>query len=307
VEVRLFKKFGYIPPLPKLLMVEVTNRCNSRCIMCDRQSMTRPQGNMDLALFKRAIDNAAALGIQKLQLNRFGEPLLHPSLVEMTEYAIRKGIRRAYFASNASLLNPEIAQRIIDSGLHHIILSLDGATAETFEHIRRGLKYKNVRKNIENFLELRAKEGRKYPYVVLNTILMKETEQQMGEVMGKWGKLVDELNVISAVKYGGIENHSSINRSTLPIKRGPCLHLSERLAIFWNGDVTVCCGDVNGDLRIGNIAQASIEELWNSAAIDRIRRIHASRDFSQLPICEGCDGTNYGVLQAMRKQEAPYR
>jgi radical SAM protein with 4Fe4S-binding SPASM domain len=79
------------------------------------------------------------------------------------------------------------------------------------------------------------------------------------------------------------------------------------MAVLWNGDVTVCCGDIDGELSVGNVRDSTIEEIWNGAEIKKIRKAHFSKDFSSLPLCDRCDGTNKTKLRAMREAESVYR
>ncbi|MBI5553658.1 MAG: SPASM domain-containing protein [Candidatus Diapherotrites archaeon] len=102
--------------VPTALQVEVTTACNLKCTMCEHTYMQNVGGN---------------LGI--------GEALLNRSFLEMVEYAKQKGIY-AWFSDNMTLLTEEIANRVLDAGVDLIVLSLDGATPETFEKIRVGAK-----------------------------------------------------------------------------------------------------------------------------------------------------------------------
>ena len=54
---------------------EVTNICNAKCIMCPREKMKRPQGVLDMALYKRVLDEAVCAGANQVSLENYGEPL----------------------------------------------------------------------------------------------------------------------------------------------------------------------------------------------------------------------------------------
>jgi radical SAM protein with 4Fe4S-binding SPASM domain len=60
--------------------------------------------------------------------------------------------------------------------------------------------------------------------------------------------------------------------------------------IFYNGDVNPCCGDIDGELVLGNIRDLSIKELWYGKKINRIRKMMTNRVIEELPVCMGCDG-----------------
>ncbi|KPA14924.1 radical SAM domain protein [Candidatus Magnetomorum sp. HK-1] len=68
----------------------------------------------------------------------------------------------------------------------------------------------------------------------------------------------------------------------------PCSYLMQRLTIFWNGDVTVCCMDYNNHFRLGNINKKSIEEIWMSDRLNSFRNIHANNKRRNMEICKNC-------------------
>ena len=78
-------------------------------------------------------------------------------------------------------------------------------------------------------------------------------------------------------------------------KEKPCFYTSYSMAVDWNGDVLLCVQDWNKKRKLGNIAYQSIEEIWKSVTLHKIRRklIKGSRSFSP---CDNCnaDGTVHG-------------
>jgi len=301
-----YRKLHYFPPLPFIVNVELTNHCNARCTMCDRPTMTRPTGYIEWGLYRHVIDQAASFGIRRVNLNRFGEPLLHPEVASMVRYAKEKGIKEVSFVTNGMLLDERKASAIIDAGLDKITISIDGATADTFEKIRVGCKYPKVTENVERFLELRGRKGVAKPYVQISTLLMQDTLHELDRVIERWRPLVDEIRLGPALQYGNVALNPLVPRSGLSRKPYPCSELFWRLIIFWNGDTTVCCEDINGALVVGNVRESSIRELWNSEKIRRIRRLHLKKEFSALPVCEACDLSNENMVDFLDRQTAYY-
>lgn len=299
---KMRKSLGLLPTVPPTVYIELTNRCNLNCIMCDRESMIRKQGLIDMALFQKVIDNAAEIRVPEVKLNRFGEPLLHPSLAEMIQYAKSKGIPRVYFTSNATLLTEARAREIIEAGLDSITFSVDGATAETYEKVRGIPDYSKIVGNIERFAEMRSQLGRSRPNIVLNTILMKETEPEILSVFKRWKPIVDKINILPVASYGTVETLSSVKRDTGQVRFRPCHHLFDRLMVFWDGVVTVCCGDINGELQIGRFPEERLESLWKNDRMTRLRRLHRARRIDELPVCLACDGVNEEVFKRMQQQ-----
>ena len=105
--------FGY----PAVATVEPTNLCNLRCIECPAGigSMTRSKGNLDISLFRSFIDDLSPC-LSYLMLYFQGEPLLHPQLTELIQYASHKKVYTSV-STNGHHLNRENVMRIIESGL----------------------------------------------------------------------------------------------------------------------------------------------------------------------------------------------
>src|SRR4051794_14764784 len=139
-------------PLPKFLQVEPVGQCNLRCRMCPipfRQDGPPygPPAFMDFDTFTRLIDQFPDL--DELQLQGLGEPMMHPRLFDMVACAVARGVKRVSTNSNMTLLNPDRAERCVASGLTELHVSIDGATAGTYEHIRVRAKFDRVVANVE--------------------------------------------------------------------------------------------------------------------------------------------------------------
>lgn len=298
------KRFNILPAVPPTVYIELTDICNLECVMCDRQGMTRKSGLMKMDLFKKIIDNAAEVNIPSVKLNRFGESLIHPSLVEMIKYSKDKGIPWVYFTSNATLLTEEKSRMLITSGLDSITFSFDGATPETYEKIRIKANYEKVVNNIIYFSNLRKELGRDKPRIVINTVLMRETQDEIFQVFEKWAPYVDKINVLPVGRYGNVDDLAPIERSDGQIRRRPCHQIFDRMMIFWDGTVTVCCADINADLKVGHIQESRIESLWKNELFSALREKHLQNNIDSLPTCVACDITNaeyFDEMQRLRK------
>jgi radical SAM protein with 4Fe4S-binding SPASM domain len=149
--------FDRLPMLPRELQIEVTGACNLRCHMClvrYRPPLDRRQGSLSFATFRRLVDTLPDL--REVVLQGLGEPLLAPDLIRMVEYAHARGIATG-FNTNGTLLTRARAARLIRAGLDWLRVSLDGATAATYEAIREGASFARVTENIEGLVETRRR------------------------------------------------------------------------------------------------------------------------------------------------------
>ncbi|GAH58289.1 unnamed protein product [marine sediment metagenome] len=94
---------------------------------------------MDLGLYKKIIDEVKNY-VYDINLFHRGEPLLHPSIIDIISYANNKNIKTRIH-TNSTLLTPELSRKIILSGLDLISFSFDGYTKETYEKNRVNANY----------------------------------------------------------------------------------------------------------------------------------------------------------------------
>jgi len=120
---------------PRLIFWELTKGCNLRCIHC-RASATELSSPDDLSTetAKAIIDQIAAASSPILVLSG-GEPLFRKDIFELARYGTDKGLRVA-LATNGTLVTKQVAQKIIDSGVKRVAISLDGADALTHDTFR---------------------------------------------------------------------------------------------------------------------------------------------------------------------------
>src|SRR2546429_917870 len=83
------------------LSLEITGRCQLRCAHCYANSgPTGAHGAMTRAEWSRVLDEAAAIGVRRVQLIG-GEPTLHPEFAEVVRYALRQCLDVEVFSNLA--------------------------------------------------------------------------------------------------------------------------------------------------------------------------------------------------------------
>ncbi len=170
---------------PTYMQMEPVGQCNLRCQMCSIQFRQDgppygPLAFMDYDLFTRTLDQMP--GLEELHLQGLGEPMMHPRFFDMVEYAAGKGIRVST-NSNLTLLNARRAERCITSGLEWLHGSLDGATPETYERIRRRAHYERVVNNLEGLLKLRRERKSEYPRIRLVMVIIRQNLHELPELV----------------------------------------------------------------------------------------------------------------------------
>lgn len=121
--------------VPKWIAWETTQRCNLRCVHCRCSSdMMASEGDFTTQEGKQLIDDIVEFCSPVVVLSG-GEPLLRPDIFELARYGTDKGLRMC-MATNGTLIDDAVCQKIKASGLRIVSLSLDGSTAEIHDNFR---------------------------------------------------------------------------------------------------------------------------------------------------------------------------
>jgi radical SAM protein with 4Fe4S-binding SPASM domain len=117
-----------------IVVWNITRTCNLRCVHCYSDSYAQKYpGELTIEQARGVIDDLASFKVPALLFSG-GEPLTHPHLFELMEYAAGKGLRLT-LSTNGTLLDETVAQRLKQLGLTYAGISLDGI-GETNDRFR---------------------------------------------------------------------------------------------------------------------------------------------------------------------------
>jgi AdoMet-dependent heme synthase len=122
----------------KLNMIawEVTRSCNLRCVHCRAAANRGPyRGELSTEKCFQLIDEIATLSSPVIILTG-GEPLLRPDIFEIASYGTSKSLRMV-MATNGTLVDPNIAKKMIESGIKRVSISIDGKDAASHDAFRQ--------------------------------------------------------------------------------------------------------------------------------------------------------------------------
>ncbi|WP_232429457.1 SPASM domain-containing protein [Noviherbaspirillum autotrophicum] len=171
--------------LPRFVQIEPVGQCNLRCRMCPIQfrgegGPGQPRAFMDFDVFCRLIDQFPQLA--ELQLQGLGEPMLHPRFFDMVRYAAARGIAVST-NTNLTVLTDARARQCVESGLHTLHASLDGATADTFQAIRVRARFERVLRNLRRLVQAKAALGRTQPDIRLVAVVMRRNLHELADLV----------------------------------------------------------------------------------------------------------------------------
>lgn len=285
-------------PRPVNLNVEISSRCNARCKMChfDRSNgiglVDDPPPFMPMDLYRKIVTEVAEwMPKPTVDFCWRGEPLTNPQVLDYLALGREHGLP-LLMTTNGSLLTPELAGRLLDLEISQLVFSIDGIRPHTYESIRRGLRYDQVKRNVDAFLEARARRvtARK-TLVTVKACLQEENEEEMEDLVRYWVPRVDSVVVQNKGIYDKAtrEAHSYGVRSNGNGTRSVCPQPFLLQSITATGRVYDCllAYDAN-DPHMGDCRETTLQELWKGETVRRKREAMLKGDYDQLPVCSGC-------------------
>jgi len=124
-------------PALRLLFWESTAACNLACVHCRRLDVTQNLGKDDLSTgeAKAMIASLPETG-RPIVVFSGGEPLMRPDVFELADHARGCGLPTA-LATNGTLINDEMARKIVDAGFRRVSMSFDGPDAAVHDGFRK--------------------------------------------------------------------------------------------------------------------------------------------------------------------------
>lgn len=286
--------------LPPIVMIEPTNVCNLKCPLCPSgaDTLNRNKGFMDLTLLKKLVDEVSEYAFMLILWNQ-GEPFLNKDFIQMCEYAASKKIA-LLVSTNANIL-PN-AEKIVSSGIERLIISLDGATQDTYNKYRINGNLQTVIDNVRKIVAAKKKLKSSTPRIVWQFIVMKHNEHEVDEIKRLSSALeVDTLSLKTAQIYSKEDINTylptnpkyrryKVEGDNFELKYGvknKCRRLWTQPVVNWDGEVAVCCFDKDNDFKIGNIKNKDLKELWKNKAFMKMRKTILTNRKS-IPMCLNC-------------------
>lgn len=330
VDVRIEKTTRYfwfrhdaITPCLRTLHVELTSKCNERCVHCYIPNSTKDVGvNMPIDRFKSLIDQFYEMGGISVTLSG-GEPLLNKNIAEMLYYCREKDLCISLFTNliaidevliqvmkDVNISNVQVSLYSIDSICHDDITQVKGSLKKTLSAIEKLQKCKipvsiscplmKANKDTMGQLIKFAQSKRipvKIDYVIMaqsnfdkknlvNRLTLEETEIALRDIIE---------NDTESIQFAEKDkpNMEKNEYEELPL----CSAATHTLCVSANGNISPCVS-MSGIIA-GNLNEKTLKDIWdNSKELKRIRAVR-QKHFPQCIVCEAknyckmCMGQNY--------------
>ena len=288
---------------PLTLMIDPTNKCNFKCVFCatgDKKLLStapqRPLQHMPLDLFKKIIDDAEAFlpnKIKRIHLFKDGEPFLNPNIIKMIKYVKKsKVVQEVDVTTNASLIDINMADQIVLSGLDTIRISFEGSISNEKYKIFTKTKYTydDIKNSLINVYNSKRKYKSNSPYIeakVVDTGLNVEEKKKFKNDFEKYASEITFDAMIDRKKLTAKVIKGKKKQPKLKVCPIPFYNLS----VNCDGSVSSCCYDWNHSTLVGDLNNESLFEVWNGSKLNEFRKMHAEFRKKEHPTCSKCVAT----------------
>jgi radical SAM protein with 4Fe4S-binding SPASM domain len=298
---------------PFMVVVSVTYVCNAKCPNCPYTRSNIRQTYKDRPFitsetFKKIADECGPYQ-SYIRITGGGEPMLHPQIVELIEYAKKVGARIGLI-TNGSVLTPDKVDRLLAVNTDAIEISADAADKETYSKVRVGLNFDTLVRNVR-YLVKKRNELKSDTRIVASVINQKAVADRLESTVAFWKGIVDEVQVRKYLTWGIGDPEQSADPTPyipdLPV-RVPCPFPFERLNIDSRGKIEFCGYDIAGETNFGNVNEVSIKSVWQGKKFNEWRELLLQGKFEEISICRKCPdwryrSWNYNYWNVMKKAE----
>ncbi len=299
---------------PLALKIDISPVCNLKCPVCVHAA---PEGDallekQDFAVYRMSVDQFRKIvdevrgKVSALSLYYLGDPYAHPNVDEMCGIAKDAGLN-VHLSTNFSFrFTDERIRRILDSGVSHLTVCVDGFSQETYSRTRINGRLDFVLSNLERVCKLRDQLKRSFPKIEVQYIKFPHNVHELEAALSYFKKIgVDQIEHA----WGMVNNYADLEPRNYDIRqpRGkaglPLCHWPyDSMVIKYNGDVIPCCNFRHAtqyvageDARtLGNVFSSGVHAIWNSDVYAATRRLVLDpKDFERNEnlkshFCHGC-------------------
>ncbi len=297
----------------------LTRRCNYRCTYCYGQLQANDEKKMTLEVIQRFLKDASEIGVKAVSFVSDGESSCSPHLYDSIIYGKKQGLDMA-LGTNGSLLKKEGLKEAIEC-LTYLRFNISAGEKERYKEIHgcSDLDYDKTIENIKECVKIK-KENNLDVTIGLQMVLMSEFKDQiipltkLGKELGvdylvikhcsddeegslgiDYDKYFDKdlIEKIKEAESYSDENYLVKAKWSKILSGGKrnysrCFGPPFILQMSGSGLVAPCgmfFNDKYEKYHIGNIAEKSFKEIWESDRYWEVMDLIASEDFDAKTMC----------------------
>jgi radical SAM protein with 4Fe4S-binding SPASM domain len=280
---------------PVDVSLELSSFCNMACTYCyhaDKKNLPFKQSLMLPETIKAIIRQAADAGVNSVKFNWRGESSMNPYFSAATSLAKQLASGSTFIdrITNSNFkFTPEWSEKHDTfRGLCNqtkVKVSYDSFRPEVFERQRKLGVHALTTANIDKFYNWPGRDN----ILVIQAVRTKlnADEDIAGEAKKRWPSA---LISIRDMVGGRVEKDlSAITHKVRDYsERQSCIQAHARLIFDWDGTAVACCPDIRQELKLGNIRDKTLLEIFNSDEALKLRQdLLSLKAFENSP-CKNC-------------------
>ncbi len=297
----------------KKLYIEPSSLCNLNCKMCFRNNWFDEHKEL---MSSKTVENVLNILHSDIYESVFfggmGETLMHKDIFSMISAATLCG-KKAELITNATLLTVDIVQKLRDSKLDTLWVSMDGFSKESYESVRRGSLYDKIIENLESFNSNRGNIKLGFTFVMMKDNLGEL--EKINDFADRFG--ADLINLSHVVPAEELNESDAVYELPYPVGK---MHRFDKNEAFkkqldlcpfihdgccfirYDGEVTACMQLLHNSytylyeerrkvysFSFGNINENALSEIWESDTYRDFRDRVSRFEFPCCTICLGCE------------------
>lgn len=268
----------------KKIYIEITNRCNLNCSFCGKNK--RDYRDMSLSEFELVI-NKIKKYTDYIYLHVKGEPLLYSNLDSLLSICDNTNIK-VNITTNGVFLKEKLSVLINHFCIRQINISLHSENNKKSYFLDVFSSGKVL--STKMFISYRIWDLKDYKLNKKST----EIVDKIIEFYNLSPVIVDKLYNDKNIKIASNTFVNKENIFTWPdidndiLVDGFCYGLKTHIAILSNGDIVPCCLDANGEIKLGNIFEDTLDVVLNGDTYKSL--LKSFEDNKSLhPLCKSCN------------------
>lgn len=289
--------------VPFSMQVELIRACNFKCVYCIHSTPAAKEKLkkyiLNYAAFEKFVNDFKSFGknLKTITFSGIGEPMLNPEIYNILKVA--KNISdKVILITNGSLLNKENIDKLIDTKLDTIRVSLQGISEEDYLQIC-GVKinFKNFLDNLKYLYDNRkgVEICLKIPDIVINSPEKKLLAEKL---------FTDKCDIFTIQAISPLQNN--VDYTSIKENYDKTMYCSSTLKevlvcpqpfysmqLMADGSVRPCCMLEPDCYTIGNINEESIYDIWHGVMLKHLQILHLSGEKNKIPACASCNYPKY--------------
>lgn len=257
----------------KKIYIEITNICNLNCPFCYKSKKSKTMLTLDK--FKLVLDKIKPY-TKYIYLHVLGEPLIHPQVNEMINYAFENGFY-VNITTNGYLIN-----NLTTNKFRQINISL---------HSFNDIYNKSIEEYISNLLDFADKYSsnsyinfRLWANSIYKLDLVNYLEKHYNLVIKDNENIKLSNNVFLDFDHEFVWPDEKSDGSI----DGVCYALKDHISILSDGTICACCLDADGVLSFGNIFNDNLDDIINSYKFIKLKE-ELKNGIRTNKLCKNCN------------------